>query len=646
MPSTFLGLNTGLSGLYQQQANLNTTAHNISNADVKGYSRQNVLAKAAVPIRVNTAYGMMGTGVEMTGIEQQRNEYYDTKYRASFSKYNEYDATEEQLTQLQTYLNEMQSETGYTKLMAKLSGAMQDLSSSPSDATYRTQFVQSMNNFSDLIKETATNYQNTQRDINNEVAIHVDTINSIASQIFTLNQQIMNIETRWGNANDLRDQRELLVDQLSELVNVKVTETPIMYGLGKDATESGASRYEVRIGNTVLVDEMECRQLKVAARLEKVNQNDIDGLYDVYWEGIDGSLGEKFNFNSTNVTGRVKGLMEVRDGNNFNPFSGKITGIQEAVEADDGSSEGSSVTVVLDNGISVDKLNLPQSGIITLNCKEYYYDGFEAEYDEKDNKLLKTFTFKNLTVEDETGKRVSAAPDNSAMNREAIMGERIDCKGIPYYMTELNEFVRTFSNYMNDIFVEGTDANGDQGMDFYTSTTIDGEDMVLSRLKENGTVDKDKANKNDEGVLDSADQTYYRMTALNWGVNQEIMKDQNKLTVSYKADIEQGNKEAKGVLEKVIAGMSDRNMYAQGTPAQFLQAITTSQAVDISKYQSFSKNMDEVSTVINKQRQSVSSVDTNEEASNLIMYQNGYNLASKVISVLNEVYDKLINQTG
>lgn len=638
MPSTFLGLNTGLSGLYQQQANLNTTAHNISNADVKGYSRQNVLAKASVPIRVNTAYGMMGTGVEMVGIEQQRNEYYDTKYRASFSKYNEYDAADEQLTQLQTYLNEMQSETGYTKLMAKLSGAMQDLASSPSDATYRTQFIQSMNNFSDLIKETATNYQNTQRDINNEVAVHVDTINSIASQIFTLNQQIMNIETRWGNANDLRDQRELLVDQLSELVNVEVTETPIMYGFGKDATESGASRYEVRIGNTVLVDEMECRQLKVAARLEKINQNDIDGLYDVYWEGIDGSIGEKFNFNSANVTGRIKGLMEVRDGNNFNPFSGDITEIN-----------GNSVKVELKTGVSVDKLNLPHSGVITLNCKEYYYEGFEAEY-EDDGETLKTFTFKNLTLEDDTGKRVAATPPDSALNREAIMGERIDCKGIPYYMTELNEFVRTFSNYMNDIFVEGTDANGDQGMDFFTSTTIDGEDMVLSRLKDDGegnlVVDKAKNNKNDQDKLDSSDQTYYRMTALNWGVNQTTMLDQTKLTVSYKADIEQGNKEAKGVLEKVIAGMSDRNMYAQGTPTQFLQAITTSQAVDISKYESFSKNMDEVSTVINKQRQSVSSVDTNEEASNLIVFQNGYNLASKVISVLNEVYDKLINQTG
>ena len=630
MPSTFLGLNTGMSGLSYYQATLNTTAHNISNADVKGYSRQVVNSKASVPIRVNSAYGMMGTGVEMTGISQQRNVYYDTKYRTATSKYNEYDAKKEQITQLQTYLNEMQSETGYTKLISRLDSAMQDLSTSPSDATYRTQFIQAMGNFTDIVKETAINYQKTQQDINNEIAIHVDTVNSIASQIFTLNHQIMNIETRWGNANDLRDQREALVDQLSDLVNVTVTEVPIMYGLGEEATKSGASRFEVRIGNTVLVDEMECKQLRIAAREEKINQNDLDGLYDVYWAGINGSLGEKFNFNSENVTGKIKGLMDVRDGNNYNPFSGSIKSM----------TTGSPASVVVDMAkpVSLDKLNLPDKGIITLNCKEYFYDGFDGEYDADHN--LVSFTFKNLTMNDENGERIPADIDPSYdLGKEAVMGQKIDCMGIPYYMSELNEFVRTFANYMNDLFTSGADANGDAGLDFFTTPNVEGVDYVLTNRDASGNIVLPTTLKN-------SDASYYRLTALNWAVNQDIFKDQNKLVVSYKSDIEQGNKEAKGVLEKVIAGLSDRNMYSQGTPTQFLQAVTTSQAVDISKYEAFSKNMDEVSTVINKQRQSISSVDTNEEAASLVMYQNGYNLSSKVISILNQVYDKLINQTG
>ena len=440
----------------------------------------------------------------------------------------------------------------------------------------------------------------------------------------------MNIETRWGDANDLRDQRELLVDQLSELINIEVTEVPIMYGLGEDATKSGASRFEVRIGNTVLVDEMECKQLKVAARNEKVNQNDIDGLYDVYWVGVNGSLGEKFNFNSENVTGRIKGLIDVRDGNNYNPFSGNISSMTAGSQA--------SVKVDLATPMSLDKLNLPDKGLITLNCREYYYDGFEAEYDSDHN--LVSFTFQNLTMDGEDGERIPADIDPSIdMGKEAVMGQKIDCMGIPYYMTELNEFVRTFSNYMNDIFTSGADANGDAGLDMFTTPDVEGNDYVLTNRDASGDIVL-------ASTLKSSDSSYHRLTALNWALNQDIVKDQNKLVVSYKSDIEQGNKEAKGVLNKVIAGMSDRAMFAQGTPTQFLQAVTTSQAVDISKYDAFSKNMDEVSTVINKQRQSVSSVDTNEEAASLVMYQNGYNLASKVISILNQVYDKLINQTG
>lgn len=630
MPSTFLGLNTGLSGLNYYQATLNTTGHNISNADTKGYSRQQVLSTAADALRLHTAYGMMGTGVKMTGIEQLRNIYYDTKYRAATSKLQEYTGIKEQLTQLETYLNEMKSESGYTKVGDALNAALQDLARSPSDATYRTQFIQAADNFTDLINEAATNYQNTQQDINAELAVHVSTINSISAQIYTLNQQIMNVEVRGGVANDLRDQRELLVDQLSELVNVTVTETPIMYGTGKDATESGATRYEVRIGDTLLVDEMQCRQLKVVAREEKVNQNDIDGLYDVYWMGLNNSVGEKFNFNSNNVTGLMKGLLEARDGNNANPFAGTI----ESYGGDPADIvNGVTVKINVDGGIHEDKLNLPMEGTITLNCKDYYYEGFEAEYD-TDGKLV-SFTFQNLTSVNDTGERIPATPRTGDVGKEAMVGERIDCKGIPYYMTQLNEFVRTMSHYMNEIYKQGVDANGDAGMDFYTANNpVTGTDYVLPNDADGAT------------GISTSNASYYHLTALNWAVNVDIQADQSKLVVSTKDHVIQGDKEAKDILDKIIYGMTDQNMYTQGTIAQFLQSITTSLAVDVSKYDAFSTNMDEVATVIDNQRLSISSVDTNEEASNLVVFQNGYNLASKVISVMNEVYDKLINQTG
>lgn len=624
MPSTFLGLNTGVSGLNYYQASLNTTAHNISNASTDGYSRQQVTSQASLAIRLRTAYGMQGTGVTMTGIEQLRNAYYDTKYRSSTSKMNEYNAVKEQLSQLEGYLNEIKTESGYTKLYDELTSALQDLASSPSDATYRTQMIQAADNFTDLINETAVNYQKAQTDINNEIAVHVDEINSISSQIYALNQQIINIETRGGNANDLRDQRELLVDQLSELVNVSVTETPITYGEG---FESGAYRYEVRIGTHLLVDDMQSNKLVVVARGEKVNQNDADGLYDVYWAGLHDTIGDEFHFNSVNVTGKIKGLLEARDGNNAAPFSGTIKSVNNGTNA-------TSVLVELPKGIPVEKLNIPENGLITLNCKDYYYEGFEAVYDAEGK--LNSFTFKNITTSADDGSRVPAQL-TGLEDKPMSIGEEVDCKGIPYYMEQLNEFARTLSKYMNDIFTTGADANGDPGMDFFTAANpVTGDDFVLTveNARQEGT------------ILASNDSNYYRMDAFNWAVNQTIYKDQTKLVVSYAEDIAQGNKDAKGVLDQINYGFTDQNMFSQGTVPQFLQSISTSLAVDTSKYTSFTENMDGVANIINNQRMSISNVDTNEEAASLVIYQEGYNLASKVISVMNEIYDKLINQTG
>ena len=95
-----------------------------------------------------------------------------------------------------------------------------------------------------------------------------------------------------------------------------------------------------------------------------------------------------------------------------------------------------------------------------------------------------------------------------------------------------------------------------------------------------------------------------------------------------------------------MAGLTDASMFQQGNISHFLQAITTNMAVDTKKNEVFAANQDDIRYTIDNQRASISGVDKNEEGSNLTKFQELYRLASKVISVLNEVYDKLINETG
>ena len=621
MPSTFLGLNTGLSGLNYFQTALNTTSHNVSNANTKGYSRQQVSASASQALRMSQSYGMMGTGVTAHSVERLRNNYYDSKYWNTTSKSAQFEIQRDDLSQLETYMNEMTGNAGYSEWLNRFSDSLQDLSDNPSDYTARIGFTNTVDSFTDMINELATNFQNSQKSINDEIELGVSEINSLAKQIYELSQQIITIELRGGSANDLRDQRGVCIDTLAEYVDVDVEERSIMFGTGLDAVESDASAMSIRINGNILVDEMGYHELMVVPREERVNQSDVEGLVDIAWKNADSTPGEKFQI--TRTTGKLNGLINIRDGNNGEIFKGSITSKTDSP---------ASVTVELPKAINVYNLTVPAQGTITLNGKEYMYDGWTAEYDENDN--LNNFTFQNMTMKDGSGAEVAAVVPDTVVGTVAQLGEYNSTKGIPYYQARLNEMVRTFSEYMNKLTTSGVDADGVDGLDMFTAVDPYGNDYIL------------KDTMLGTGTVSSTDSSYYKLTALNWELNSAWQESPAKVVVSYKEDIEQGNIEQRPIVDAITYGLTDVKMFQQGSVSQYMQAVTTNLAVDISKMTAFSNNQDDIKYIISNQRLSISGVDSNEEASELVKFENLYNLASKVISVLNEVYDKLINDTG
>ena len=621
MPSQFLGLNTGLSGLSYFQAALNTTSHNISNANTEGYSRQEILASAANPVSYKQTYGMMGTGVKGESVERLRSEFYDNKYWRANSKYNQYIAQYDNLSQLEKYMNEMSGDSGYTRWLSQISQALQDLADNPGDDTTRISYTLTADSFTDIINELGDNFQRTQNSINDEIELAVSEINSLANQIFEMTQQIINVELKGGNANDLRDKRGVCIDKLSEYVDVDVEERSIMFGVGTDAVPSNGKTLSIRINGMILVDELEVNELMVVPRTQNINQTDVEGLVDIAWKCSDGSAGDSFD--PLDTEGKLRGLFDIRDGNNAENFKGQIISK---------SDSPATITVKSEKPIHINNLNIPAQGTITLLGKEYLYDGWEAEHDA--DGYLTNFTFDNMTMLNSEGVEVTAIIPDEAVNDTAQFGKTNVVKGIPYYMARLNELVRTFSRYMNDLTTSGVDANGDPGLDMFTAQAPSGEDYSFV-----GSMAA-------AGTISSIDSTYYQLTALNWELNSQWKDNTDKVVVSYKEDVEQGNVESRPIVDKMIFGIKDPSMFSQGTVSQFLQSVTTNLAVDIAKAEIFSANHDDVRYTIESQRQSISGVDTNEETANLAKFQNLYNLASKVISVLNEVYDKLINATG
>ncbi|MDF2541054.1 MAG: hypothetical protein K0S47_772 [Herbinix sp.] len=615
MASTFFGLNIGASGLNAYQAALDTTSHNITNAETEGYTRQVMGQKASNALKVNSSYGMAGTGVSVTGVKQMRDAYYDMKFWKNNTMLGEYSSKEHYMTEIENYFNEINLE-GFTTSFNSMYDSLQELAKNPSSLAVRTQVTNFAKSLTEYFNYLSESMKGIQEECNFEINNQVNKINSTAQQIAALTKQINTLEVGGGIANDLRDQRALLVDDLSEIVDISVSEKTIGDGIGKTS-------YTIKIGGQTLVDTGNYNTLQVVPRALKLNQNDVDGLYDITWQN-----GQDFRVTNSSTGGTLQALFEVRDGNDLGNLKGTVT----AFPGDD------KIEMKNTNINAVEQLNIPETGVVTVGNREYTYTGFEVTKDPADGKFVYTFELEETVVAD-------------ADNVAASVGESIAYKGIPYYMGQMNEFIRTFAAKYNEIHRDGKDLEGNQGGDFFTAThRINGRDYVLGPQENDGEFPYiDSFNSQTGSYYEEIPEdaplygSYYFMTAANFTVSKDIITNPNRLAAAKNVD---NGVEGNDIIDRLIALKSDRTMFKQGAPASFLQTLVAEVGIDTNKATNFSASQDNILKAITNQRLSVSGVDVDEEAMNLVKFQNAYNLSAKVITVMDEIYDKLINYMG
>lgn len=299
MSAGFLGLSTALSGLFANQRSLGVVSHNIANANTEGYSRQVMHTKAYKPQVLPGGFGTLGLGVDVTAVKQVRDSYLDYKFRTETSIMGEWQARASVLTELEGVFNEP-SDASISKLLDNYYESLQSLQKNPENLTARTLVRQTTIALSEGVQRISNMLKNMQRDLNFQFKTAVGEANAIAEQIGKLNEVIYKAELEGGKANDLRDQRELLVDQLSTLVKV-------------DYYEDEKNRFYVLVGGQQLVAHFRVDGFELVPRTSKVNEDDSDDIADVMWK----------NGNEVFLTtGKIKGLMDVRD----NP-TGDLKGI-------------------------------------------------------------------------------------------------------------------------------------------------------------------------------------------------------------------------------------------------------------------------------------------------------------------------------
>lgn len=610
MPSQFFGLNIAYTGLQAANANLNTTANNASNANTEGYTRQKVTQVAADALRTNTSYGMAGAGVSAISVDQIRDEYYDLKYWNSKASLGDYEAKETYMKQIENYFTETEVTRGFTTIFSEMFDGFNEVFKSPGDGTVKTEALSLATSLCTYFQEMSSNLTKLQEDVNSEIKALTDEINSIASEIATLNKQINIIEVNGNPANELRDKRNLLIDQLSEIVDVEVDEIPVYTTEGGDEL-SGATRYLVNIaGGQNLVNTYEYSTLSCVSREFKANQSDAEGLYEIEW-----SNGLEFNLYGKNLNGKLKGLIELRDGNNGEYFHGISD--KTAVNNGDGTYD---ITINVNNSYLKDmnKCTLSPNGEIKLGGKIYEYNAWN--YD----KASGTYTF---TIKSDTD-------PSTYLGKSSSVGNKIEYQGIPYYQEQMNEWVRQFAEAMNKIQVKAKDENGDSSEVLFGArmATEDPRDIFYDFDEE-------------ASVIYSDGDNYYQLTAKNFMVNVHMMEDVSKFYTSSDYYSGQDNQD---VIEQLLDVKSNKDkMTFRGCSAEeFLQCITADTALNTSSAITFTKNYTDITDAILTQRTSVSGVDNDEEALNLIKFQEAYNLAAKMMQVMTEIYDRLILQTG
>ncbi len=629
MSSTFFGLNTAYTGLLAANAALNTTANNIANVETQGYSRQYVNQVAANALRTFNTYGCAGAGVEALSIERIHDNYYDEKYWSNNCKYGEYDVKKYYMAQMEDYFMDSDELAGFTTIFNDMYKALSEVQKNAGDTSTRSQFIGQAGNLAEYFNSMYVKMQNMQKDVNAEIKVKTDEINSYAEKLASLNNQINVIEVNGGNANELRDERIKLIDKLSKVVDVEVSETPIT-DVNDPSRKTGANRFLVKIGGgKALVDGASYNSLTCVAResYEKINQSDAEGLFDIFWQDENGNVNpktaEKLNIYGANLAGELKGLVQLRDGNNGEYFNGKVASIGTTT---DGTGRSTVSVAVTDEYLTdINKMSLTDSGgIINLGNQLFGFDSWTLEHDTVADTYAYNFILSDTNTSILSGSRVG---------KTATVGSRIDYQGIPYYMSQMNEWVRTYATSFNGIITNGgVDKYEEAATNFFAAVDlVTGDEHLFAVDTTNG--------------FEVSSDSYFKLTAGTFSIAKKMQEDSNRFPTHTGAAEGQDKYD---LIEKLVKMKDDTSVtsFRGASVSEFLQGILSDVSLNASNANLFQTNYSNLESQIEIQRKSISGVDNDEEAVNLVKFQNSYNLAAKMIQVLSEVYDRLILNTG
>ena len=634
MRSAFFGLHVATSAMNVARGNLHTIAHNIANVQTPGFSRQVAVQQATNPLRMGQGRGMIGTGAEIISVNQIRSFFLDHKFWNQSSVLGQFAKKDEILSLTQGILAETRT-SGLSFEIDQIMNRLSELGTHPESVTHRRNFLSGFESLATLLNSQFSQLRQQQVDINLEIRSTVGMINSIGRQIASLNRQITVMELDGSNANDLRDRRALLLDQLSAFVNIDVREVERNpeVAAGRD-TDPRNSRRELQVFidgqefiNHFTLSELEVRQRILSDGTNVLrNPEEPPRMYDIFFAN-----GRSFNMYSRSLSGELAGLINLRDGNGNNHL-GSTRG--DFVYNTD--SAGSFIEIDFNQA---SRMDIGPSGEITL-----ILDGgrhLNVRYTDIEYIPMNTFPPEGVRLRLYDGDIPTGAADYatfvSNINTNAArltVGQTTSYLGIPYFMSRLNDLARTLSAAFNQAMnlngsaiagvphghVDAFDINGNRGQ------------WLL------GYQGFDDWTSGSNGFMN-----YFNINASNFMINPDMLHNPGLLAITISEADGPGEME---VLKGWLALTENRSLFREGRLGDFLAAITGDLGVVAMQAKNFNESYTDLLTIIDNQRIAIMGVDMNEESASLIQHQLVFQAAARLMTTIDSLYDTLINRMG
>ncbi len=625
--SLWSDLSLGVTGLQASTNALNTVAHNITNADTEGYTRQQVelddrryitLSKTGSAI----SYQQAGLGVYYSNAKQVRDYFLDKTYRTELGRQDFYEVSKNTLNEVEDLLGELNG-ASFQKSMSDLWTAVQELTKDPCNSVTQGALVSEAAEFLERARSVYNDLAGYQDNINFQVLQDVKTINDYGKKILELNSTIQKIELGEEKANDFRDQRNLILDKLSALCNINYTED--QYG-----------SVSVQIEGEDFVKGSLCYEIWI----------DIDsqtGFYTPYWPQ---------NSNYSVVPGgdpkAVDNTIFTTDGKKgdriYNIEAAHVFDTDRPISSEANTDVGKLRSLLYARG---DRRADYTDIRFYDDVKDSVLMNIEAEFDQLIHNVI---TAVNGVLENAAGVKTVSATSTDATDLaiyNAIKAQ--DAKWYDGKEYKIHEDADDGFNYMED-------ANG-APLQLFQKSTTDGytrydlgaalgnfwvfNEEELPKFNSRGQVVDNDGNVIDQNKL--ADLKYSLYSVANTCINQTLQQTPSLMGFR----LEDGSEDI-ATMEALKRVFTDEIYTLNPTVIkkvslnEYYSDLVSQVSNSGYMYNSIYENQAKTVAAAESAKDQVEAVSSDEELNNMIKFQSAYNASSRFINVVDEMMEHLI----